>query len=117
MQGLGGEEVESMTTEKAAEEAPPRSTPTANRGFGARLREWLLRSEAIAEARACVEPLGEAQRERLSRSRAAAAVGDWLLASGVMSPPMDTVLSPAHANSLALSMYREALFWALWASA
>ncbi len=70
-------------------------------------REWLLRDRAIASGPA----LTATQRERRARARTASQLAETAL--GAEGP--HGALSDEASPDLALSLYREAAFWALWA--
>jgi hypothetical protein len=91
------------TAETPIVSATPASAPAS--GLVARLIEWIWRGRALQEARARPK-LSYLGRERLRRARLAAELGDRAL------DPVE----PLRAGSplpLAISLYREAAYWAL----
>lgn len=72
-----------------------------------RLLEWLWRSDALTQAREATRSLPKTTRLRLTRARLATELADRVL------DPVDPLSAPAAA--LALSIYREAAYWALLA--
>jgi hypothetical protein len=104
MWALSGIQLAAMTTaETPLASAPAAGSPAS--GFFARIWEWIWRGEALREARTRPK-LSWLGRERLRRARLAAELGDRAL------DPVE----PLRAGSplpLAISLYREAAYWAL----
>ena len=92
--------------------AQPKGT-RARRGPLGRAIEWLFRADAMRLAR--IEPgaLDVAQRIRYERARSLAAIADVLAGTGGGGVMASEEVSVASQHRAAISLYREAAFWAL----
>ncbi|MEI8256839.1 MAG: discoidin domain-containing protein [Deltaproteobacteria bacterium] len=99
------------TQQEPPSPAAPRLAARATRP--ARALEWFVRREALATAHARLDALSPVGTARLARARAAFGASERLVASG--SEPRAESPDEAESLVLALSLLREAAFWALTA--
>lgn len=90
------------------EPQPAEAKPAPARAARGGLFEWLWRGRALAEARGWFRALPEAEQRRLQRAQVAAELADRAL------DPIDP-LRAGSSTHLAISLYREAAYWALLA--
>lgn len=97
-------------TEQSEAQPQPNAKP---RGALARLLEWVLRSEAIERAGRAADRLGPGQRIRHAHARSAATIADALADTNRPRLVGSEQIDCGSQRGAAISLYREAAFWAL----